>query len=214
MPSISPKRKYNSTRRKSQARETRQQIIEAARILFIEYGYNGASIEAIAKQADVAPETVFAIFGNKRTILMNLVSISVGGDDQPIPLMKRPGPQAVLQETNPNAQLRLFAQDIAMILERVAPVMEIMRCAAKTESEIADLLKNLLEERLQNLTMFVRNLSSHHPIRGDFDERRAGEIVWAISSPEIFRLLTIDRKWSIEEYIKWLGDTLIKLLIP
>jgi AcrR family transcriptional regulator len=214
MPAISPKRKYNSTRRKTQAQQTRMQIIEAARILFIEYGYTGASIEAIAKQANVAPETVFAIFGNKRTILMNLVAISVGGDDQPIPLMKRPGPQAVLQETNPNTQLRLFAHDIANILERVAPVMEILHCAAKYEPEIADLLKNLLEERLQNLTMFVHNLSSHNPIRDDFDERRAGEIVWAITSPEVFRLLTIDRKWSIEDYSHWLGDTLIRLLIP
>ena len=98
------KRQYNSTRRQAQASETRKQIIEAARKLFAQYGYAGATIEAIALEAGVAPETVFAVFGNKRTILANLIDISVGGDDQPVPLLQRPGPQSVLQEPDPVRQ--------------------------------------------------------------------------------------------------------------
>ena len=209
-----PKRPYDSTRRQAQARETRRQIVEAARKLFVEYGYAGATIEAIAQEADVAPETIFATFGNKRTILAALIDVAVGGDEQPIPLLQRPGPQTVLQEIDPVRLLQLFATDISGILERVAPVFEVMRAAAKTEPDIADLLKNLLEERLKNITAFVRSLSAHGPLRAGLDDAQAGEIVWTITSPEVFSLLTVDRGWSRERYAHWLGDTLARLLLP
>ncbi len=145
-----PKRRYNSTKRQSQARETRRQITEAAGKLFTERGYTGATIEAIAQEAGVAPETIYAVFGNKRAILAHLIDISVGGDDEPIPLLQRPRPQAIFQENDPRQQLHLFAQDISAILERVAPIFEIMRFAAKTEPNIADLLQNILKELVKN----------------------------------------------------------------
>src|SRR5215204_3120445 len=95
---IKPKRRYTSRRRQVQAAETRRQIVEAARQLFAERGYVGTTIEAIAQAAGVAGETVYATFGSKRAILARLVDVSVGGDEQPIPLLERPGPQAVQQE--------------------------------------------------------------------------------------------------------------------
>jgi len=197
-----------------QASETRKQIIEAARKLFAQYGYAGATIEALAHEAGVAPETIFAVFGNKRTILVNLIDISVGGDDQPVPLLQRPGPQSVLQEPDPVRQLQLFAQSISVILERVAPVFEIIRMAAKTEPEIAELLKDILEERRHNLAIFVQHLSDHSPWRQGLDDAQATVIVWTIASPEVYSLLTVDRGWSTERFGQWLGDTLTRLLLP
>ena len=208
------KRPYNSTRRQAQARETRKQIVEAARQLFAENGYSGATIEAIAQEAGVAPETIFATFGSKRAILAALIDVSVGGDEQPMPLLQRPGPQTVFKENDPIRQLQLFAEDITGILERVAPIFEIMHMAAKTETDIEELLKNLLEERLLNLTTFVQSLSAHSPLRGELTAEQAGEIVWTITSPEVFSLLTVERGWARERYVHWLSDTLIRLLLP
>ena len=209
-----PKRKYHSKRRQEQARETRQRILVAALKLFSEHGYGGATIEAIAREAGVAPETIFATFGNKRTILAALIDVAVGGDEQPIPLLQRPGPQSVLQEKDPTRQIYRFAGDITDILERVAPVFEIMRMAAKTEPEIADLLKNILEDRLYNLGIFVQHVSANSDLREGLDEAEATEIVWSIASPEVYRLLTVDRGWSKERFSEWLGDTLTRLLLP
>jgi AcrR family transcriptional regulator len=209
-----PKRRYNSTRRRAQARETRRQITEAARQLFTERGYTGATIEAVAQEAGVAPETIYAVFGNKRAILAHLIDISVGGDDEPILLLQRPGPQAVFQERDPRQQLHLFAQDISTILERVAPIFEIMRFAAKTESDIADLLQNILRERLQNMELLVQHLSKQGPLQEGVANLQAAETVWTLTSPEVFRLLTVDRAWSREQYIQWLADTLTRLFLP
>ena len=208
------KRRYNSTRRKAQARETRLKIVEAACKLFTAYGYTGATIASIAQEAGVAPETIYAVFGNKRAILTRLIDISVGGDDEQIPLLERPGPQTVFQEFDPHQQLHLFAQDISTILERVTPIFEIMRLAAKTEPDIAELLQSLLKERLHNMEAFVQSLSKHGSLRDGLTETQAAETVWTLTSPEVFRLLIVDRGWSIGQYSQWLADALIRLLLP
>lgn len=208
------KRSYNSTRRQAQAQETRRQIIEAARRLFSEYGYAGATIDAIAQEAGVAAETIFATFGNKRTILAKLIALAVGGDEQTVPLLDRPGPQAVLQEHDPIRQLQLFAEDISTILERVAPIFTIMRAAAKTEPDIAEMLKNVLEERWRTLDTMVQNLAAHAPLRTGLNSAQGTDMVWTLTSPEVFTLLTVDRGWPRARYVAWLSDALIRLLLP
>jgi AcrR family transcriptional regulator len=209
-----PKRQYNSTRRQTQASETRRDIIAAARKLFSAHGYSGATIDSIAQEASVSSETVYAVFRNKRNILANLINISVGGDDRPIPLLQRTGPQAVLEERDPAHLLHLFAQDITGILERVAPIFEIIRIAAKTEPDIADLLKNMLNNRFQNLTAVAKQLQSLGSLREGLDVVQATETIWVITNPEIFSLLLIDRGWTKENYVEWLSDTLVRLLLP
>jgi TetR/AcrR family transcriptional regulator of autoinduction and epiphytic fitness len=210
----SPKRKYDSSRRKEQARQTRLQITEAAHRLFVERGYAGATIEAIAQEAGVAQETVYAIFGSKRKILSFLLDISVGGDDQPVRILDRPKPQAVLHDTNQRRQLEMFSTDITEIMSRAAPVFEIMRSAAKLEPEIAELVQNMLEERLQNMTHFVQSVAANGSLRDGLDEAQAGEIVWAMTSSELFQLLTVDRGWTKEKYAQWLADALTRQLLP
>lgn len=215
MPKQKPsKRKYNSSRRQAQAHETKMQIVQVSRALFMERGYAGATIEAIASQVGVSQETIYSIFKNKRNILSFLLDVSIGGDDQPIRLLDRPEPQAVMHDTEQRKQLSMFAQGITEILERASPVLEIMRSAAKTEPEIADLLKHLLDERLQNMVTFVHSVAANGPLRDGLDEANAGEIIWTITSPEVFQLLTVERGWAREKYIQWLADTLTRLLLP
>lgn len=61
--------------------------------LWRDCGFSGTSIESIATSAGVAVETIYAIFGNMRSILTALVDVSVTGDDLPIPLLERPNIQ-------------------------------------------------------------------------------------------------------------------------
>lgn len=78
-------------RRARKARATRQCIIGAAEVLFVRDGYTATTIEVIAGEADVAVQTVYAVFGNKRAILIELMNSAVGGDDDDhTPLTERP----------------------------------------------------------------------------------------------------------------------------
>jgi AcrR family transcriptional regulator len=212
--SIPTKRKYESSRRQAQARETRRQIAEAARGLFFERGYSGTTIDAIAQAAGVAPETVYSIFGSKRKVLSHLMDISIGGDDQPIRLLDRPEPQAVLHDTDQRYQVMMFSRGITEILARAAKLFEVVRSAAMTEEEIADLMQNMLTERLENMTTFVKHLASNGGLYEGMEIPLAAEMVWTITSPEVFLLLTRDRNYSKGRYSTWLETTLTRLLLP
>ena len=209
-----PARKYDSTRRQAQARQTRLQIAEAARALFFERGYAGTTIEAIAEKADVAPETIYTTFKNKRKVLSFLFDISVGGDDEPIRLLDRPDPQAVLKEKDQHRQLTLFAKDVTKILYRAAPIFEILRIAAKTEPEISKLVQHLLQERLANITMVAKHVAANGPLRKDLEQAQAAELIWSMTSPELYLLWRRDLGWTDEQYTQWLTDVLIRLLLP
>jgi len=89
-----------------------------------------------------------------------------------------------------------------------------MRGAAKTEPDIAKMPKTMLKEHLHNLGIFVQHVSANSNLRDEMNDSEATEIVWAIASPELYRLLTVDRGWSKEHFSQWLGDTLTRLLLP
>lgn len=209
-----PKRRYNSSRRQAQARETRRHILEAARRLFIARGYAGTTMEAIAREAGVAVETVYAAFGNKRAILARLVDVAVGGDDQPVAILDRPEPRRVQAETDQRRQLRLFARGMAEIMGRVGPLWGVMRAAAATEPEIAELVQSQLSARHANLAAVIRAVQRNGPLRAGLTSDEAADILWAESSAEVHHLLTVDRGWTADHYADWLGDTLTTLLLP
>jgi len=210
-----PKRKYDSARRQAQAVETRRQILEAARKLFMERGYTGATIEAIAAEAGVAAETIYAIFRNKRKILVNLMNISSpGGAEEGVPLLQRAGPQAVSREHDQSRQLQIFAEDVAENLERVALISEIMLMAARTEQDVNKIMRRLNNQRLEHMTFAVEQIAANGPFREEADEAYARDIVWTLTSPEVFLLLRRDRGWSKEKYAQWLANTLTMALLP
>jgi TetR/AcrR family transcriptional regulator of autoinduction and epiphytic fitness len=211
---ILSKRTYDSSHRKQQARQTRRQIIEAARQLFVLRGYSGATMESIAQEASVAVETVYASFGSKRALLARLVSVSLVGDDEPIPLLQREGPMAVMRETDQKRQVQMFAEDMAEIMGRVAPLFEVMRAAAKSEPDIAVMLQKMLADRADAMKVFIKALMRNGPLQGGNTLDEAAETVWAVTSGEVYTLLVVDRGWSIEKYRCWLASTLTKLILP
>lgn len=208
------KRTYDSSRRKEQARQTRRQIIEAARKLFIERGYSGATMEAIAQEAGVAAETIYAAFGNKQGILSRLISVSLVGDDEPATLFEREGPLAVQQEKDPARQIKLFAADMAQIMGRVAPILEVMRSAAKIEPEIDEMFHTLLNERVEGMKFFIHALAANSPLRAGLTIEAAAETVWALTSGEVYTLLVKDRGWPVDKYCSWLATAFSQLLLP
>ncbi|MBI5952138.1 MAG: helix-turn-helix transcriptional regulator [Chloroflexi bacterium] len=214
MAKTTTKRKYDSSRRKARARETQDQILQAARRLFIDRGYLGTTMDSIAQTAGVAPETVYSIFGNKRTILSRIVDVSVVGDSDPIPLLVRSQIREVEFEKNQKRQIEMFAGRIQIIMSNVAPMFEVMRGAAKTEPEVAAMLKKYLDGRMKGMGYFIDCLLANGPLSEWIDKSTAIETTWALTSAEMYTLLTVDKGWSGEEYEHWLSTSLTRLLLP
>ena len=211
----SSKRKYDSTRRQAQADETRRQILTAAHKLFAERGYAGATIEAIATEARVAPETIYAVFKNKGKILVSLVNfLSATRSEEKVPLLERAGPRAVAEEHNQRRQIQMFAQVVANNLEGNASISEIILVAAKNDQDIEKIMKQFIKQRRQHMAVAVQQIAANGPFRENMDEEYATDTVWTLASPEVFLLLTRDLGWPKEKYVQWLAETLIKVLLP
>jgi AcrR family transcriptional regulator len=210
---VKPKRAYDSSLRKQQASQTRLRILDAAQRLFTDRGYGGTTIESIALEAGVATDTVYASFGNKAGVLHKLLDVRVGGDDSPVALLEREGPQKVRAEPTQRRQLAAFAADIVQILERARPVDDIMRGAGAVDPEIAGLRAGMQELRYRNMKQLVSWLAAKGPFRGGVSEEEAAAIIWTLASPEVHGLLRRDRGWSLERYVAWLSDTLSRTLL-
>jgi AcrR family transcriptional regulator len=203
-------RRYRSERRAEQAEETRRRVLDAARKLFEERGWEGASIAAIANEAGVSQETIYARFQNKRTLLGELVRIAVRGED-PRPVPEQEGPRALAAAHDQREQLRLFAADIVLRLERAAPLVAIVAGASRSEPELAELLAGLHAHRMKNLRVLIDALAVNGPLRLTPDE--AVESVWALTSPELHELFSRSGGWTRGRYCDWLADSLAQLLL-
>ena len=199
------KRPYRSARRREQAEQTRERVLAAAEHVFVERGFEAATVNVIAAEADVSPETVYARFGNKRALLVELVRRAARGPD-PSPILDQKGPRAIAAATNQREQLKLFAGDVVLRLERVGPLTAGLDGAAQAEPELGDLLKAIHSHRRKNLRSFVAAVGANGPLR--VDAETAVDTVWALASPELHRLLTGTRGWSRVRYASWLSATL------
>jgi len=206
------KRAYSSPVRQEQAARTRERIVEAASELFVSQGYAQTTIRQIAGAATVSPDTVYAVFGTKARVLTALIDQRLAPADEVDNVLERPEAQSVRDEPDQRRQLHLFARDMASVSARVRPVYEILRTASAVEPEMAAIRAEMDAYRLRNMRQAADWIAAHGPLRVDID--RAGEIIWALASPDVARMLCDGRDWTQAEYAEWLEDALIRLLLP
>jgi AcrR family transcriptional regulator len=203
------KRRYHSPTRQQQALLTRRKLLDAARRLFSAQGYAATTLPAIAREAEVSPPTVTAVFGTKARLLSDLVSLMVRGDAEPSPLAERPWWQAMLSEPDPRQQLTLHAANVRRIHERSADVAEIVRGAASADPEIASMLRELAVGRLRDARMVAESLDEKHALSSDVSVDRAADLLWALCSHDLYRMLVVEQHWPPEDYEQWLALSLI-----
>lgn len=210
---VNPRRSYDSPRRREQARATRRGILQAARELFVEGGYVATTIGSIAARAGVSPETVYATFRNKRSLLSELIDVSIVGDDAPVPVLERAWVQDLRDEPDSRRRLQILARNGRLILERWSPIYDVLRGAAAADPEIASLWELNKAQRFAGQSELVRILAARGSLRDGLTVRTAADILFAIGSPETYRLLVVDRGWSAGRFEHWYAETLAQLLL-
>jgi AcrR family transcriptional regulator len=201
-------------RRARQAAATRARIVEAAGRLFAERGYAATTIDAVATEADVATETVYARFKNKRNLLDAYLDTTIVGDAAPTPLLERPEVQAAAAAPDQRDQVRLLAGIMRGVLERNAPVHAVMRTAAAVDPDIDALVAEDVARRTVTQQRFVEMLASRGPLRDGLTIADAVDTMSAIANPETYAFLTRRRGWTPGRVERWLAETLALLLLP
>ena len=201
-------------RRARRAAETRVRIVEAAAKLFVERGYAGTTIEAVAGEADVAVETVYARFKNKRNLLQAFLDTSIVGDTEPVPVLERPEAKAILDATDQREQVRLAAGISRGILERNAAVQAVIRTAIAVSPELVALADEDEARRKATQRAFVEALSSRGPLRDGMSVADAVETLAGLANPENYAYLVGRRGWTPARFQRWLEESLTLLLLP
>jgi AcrR family transcriptional regulator len=209
---VKPTRTPDFPRRRERARATRIRVLDAARALFIERGYVATTIDAIAERADVSSETIYSTFGNKRSLLSQLVDVSIAGDVNATPILERDWVQEMREEPDARRRLRMLAGRGRPILERRSAIDEIVRGAASADPDIAALRDLGKAQRFAGQREFLRIVVGSTGLREGMDLETAADILYAVGSPETYRLLVVDRGWSGARFERWYGDTLERLL--
>jgi AcrR family transcriptional regulator len=188
--------------------ETRRRMLEAARELFVQRGYGATKLQEIADRAGVAVQTIYFTFGNKRVLLKELADVSIAGDHEPIATMERPWFHDALAAETAGAQLRLHVQGTRGILERVAPILEMLRAAASADPGIAELWDQDADPRFTVHAAAAASLVTKPGIRHGVTAEHAADLLFGLLSPELYLVFVRDRGWSPDQWERWSYDTL------
>ena len=148
-----PKTKTPRTGRRPGASSTQEQILEAARKLFLERGYQGATMRAIAKEAGVDASLIVHFFGNK----LGLFAESVEWPFEPEEEMPK-----LLADGRGQVGRNVVAL-VVRIWDKAGtrnPVLTLV-AAAVTEPEAAEMLGEFVRERL--FAPLLERLGSDQP---------------------------------------------------
>jgi AcrR family transcriptional regulator len=195
-------RTYRSPSRAKQASETQTRILDAAMGLFQKKGFDGTTIDAIAAEAGVAAPTVYAAFKSKRGIFMALLDSARFGQRY----------QTLVSEArataDPRARLRLSAQISRQIYESETATMDLLLGASAVSPELAKLVGEREERRRRSQLPLVEELHGLGALRAGLSIRSAADLMWTLTSREIYRLLVSECSWSPSAYEDWLQATL------
>jgi len=197
--------------RDAQAAATRQRVLDAARQLFESRGYTRTTVNDIADAAGVSAETIYKSLGGKSGLLDGIIDATIAGPDA-IPYDEQQGWRDISTLSTAEQRLRAYVEFSCDILQRTRPVHTIIRSAAESEPRAADLRARQLRLRLTRNTKHLDDFVGT-ALRPGLSLKEAAEHYCALSSPELYELLTVQLGWSKQRHQRWLANTVQRELL-
>jgi AcrR family transcriptional regulator len=194
---------------------TRVRVVAAASRVFLEHGYAGATIPAIAAEAGVALQTVYRAAPGKAGLLAAAVDAAVAGGFERAqrPVEARPAIRAIIEEPDPRRQLEMYAHTQPGIWSRVGPLLRVLDVAAASEPELRRLQQEQDAQRHSGLTRYTDLLRDRGALRRDLTPERAADIIVTLGSFATYDSLVTVHGWTDNQYEAWLADALQHCLL-
>ncbi len=187
--------------------------MEAAAGLFLRDGYAATSMNAIAEEAGVAVQTVYASMKTKQDILRAVIQLMVRGEEGEVPVAASSRWREMERATDPREKLTMFARIHREICDREAAIFTILETAAAVEPEIEPLLREKEQFRYEDQARVARSLRRRGLLRTGLSVRKASDIIWALASERVYLALVQERGWEGEDYEAWLTEQLVAALL-
>jgi len=209
---VKGKRRYNSTGRQEQARRSREAVLDAAQRLFLEGGYALTTVVAIAAEAGVSVETIYKAFGGKPGLVRAIYERGLVGRGT-ISAYRRSDEMRVL-ESDPRVIMRTWGELAAEVASTIAPILMLIRSASVADPDMARLLKDTSDQRLERMRHNARAMADRKFLRAGVTLDQTVDILWTCSAPELYELLVVQRGWSLTQFGGFVADMMIGSLLP
>ena len=201
------------TTRAERARLTRRRIIDAAAELFVERGYGATMLDQVAERAGVAVQTVYFHFGNKSTLLKRALDVAAVGDDEPVELLERPWLDGIKAEPDPRRMIELWVANSRSIMERVAPILAVVRGSVGADPDLAAQWQANEQQRRTAHRALAQILADRGLLRTGLTRQDAADLTFLIASVESYFLATATLGWSPEHWESTTVSILISTLL-
>ncbi|MBS0652887.1 MAG: TetR/AcrR family transcriptional regulator [Verrucomicrobia bacterium] len=201
------KRIYRSDARKELAAQTKKRILDGAKRLFQEKGFEDVTIEQLADAAQVSASTIFSLFKSKRGVLKVLMDEALPPDHFESLVRK------AVQEKSPEAHLKVSASMARQIYDAERALMDIFRGASVLAPELKLLEEERELRRYKRQEVTIKLMVEENALAKGLTAVQARDILWAFTGRDMYRMFVIDRGWSSDQYEQWLGELLIKTLV-
>lgn len=193
--------------REAQTALARAQIAGAARDLFLVHGYVDTSMTAIARQAQVAVQTVYNVVGNKVAVLSAVLDLVAAGPNSPAPV-----PQFMAERAgaarNPDELIDVLADWFVELHPRVADLFRLIGQAAAIDPEVTAMERARADQRMRNYTLAAAQLRERGGLTNGLTDEEAAATIWSLGHPNAYRTLVIDLGWPSDSYRHWLVTSL------
>lgn len=207
------RRAYDSPSRRAAAEQTRAAILAAAERLFVSQGYAGMTMQALADDAGVALDTVYAVVGPKPRVVRALIEAAISGAGTAVPAEDRDYVQRIRAAADARTKLTIYARAIRRIHARLAPLVVALRDAGSAHPELSALWHEISERRAANMRLFADDLRATGETRAGLTRDEIADVIWATNAPEFYVLLVEHRGWTPARYERWLADAWARLLL-
>lgn len=164
----------------------------------------------MAQRAGVSQETVYKTFGSKPGLVRALHDLAMRGE-APVPPYRRS--DDLRGHSDPHEIVRGWSRLSTEVAPRVSALL-LLRDAAVVEPDLRDLLAELDEARHQRMSENAQFLHESGHLRESLTTRAAADLMWSVTSAEMYELLVLRRGWSLDQYADYIFHTVTSLLTP
>lgn len=207
---VKGKRSYDASRRRERADEQRRCALDAAEALFLERGYVGTTVDAIAAGAGVSAATVYKRYGGKAGMVRDLCTRALAGTG-PVPAEVRS--DHLRATASAPVLIAGWAAFVAEVSPRISPLLLVLRAASEVDAEARAIAADLDTTRLARMEENASALLRDGSLREDVDIVAARDVLWFCTSPELYELLVMRRGWSLDALSRFVANTMTAALL-
>jgi hypothetical protein len=108
-----------------------------------------------------------------------------------------------------------WAELVAGVAARVAPISEVTAVAADSDPAAAELIADFARSRMSGATEFIQHLASLGAgLAPGVTEQQAADLCWALMDGHVYRRLVSDRGWTTAQFTQWLYQSVAAIVLP